>query len=543
MAVGVNGALPLSTQDLPQVHCSSCGSPTSITSAPTTANTLDDQVVIMVSKEPTSGGAQLYHRDRMPLSPDVNCRGHCRKCHAELPNIDTETPKIGRREYGGSSRRDPRIARRVRKCALTVWLPLLLLHVLVCAVLRARESVLRWEPKADGPAAGSAGGIPRIIHQMYKTEVLPAKWAHAREAWEVHHPRSEYQYMLWTDQSLRALIEADYPWLLPTYDAYPYPTQRWDASRYALLHKYGGLYADLDLHPVASVGPLLRGHTLLLPYTPNVGLTNAFMAATAGHPFLEFAMRMLPEYAHRWYHLMKHNTILSSTGSTFIWAMHMRWAREHSQPAMVGALVAAEDWGKCSYCESTAREPAMPQADEPAAAEVPVAQAVAAEAAEAAHAHDAETAARATTSTGQDGSAEGGAADVAVAGGEASEAAGGGVSARALGQAALVSTAPPASRVGVTATRSAGKWSSPFAHLQGSSWHSGDSVLVLLLFCHLNELVVVCAIMLVWRRWRSRKLTAVVSLGLLAEMCVRRACGIVLVQELLGRPWIWLIMS
>ena len=185
----------------------------------------------------------------------------------------------------------------------------------------------------------------------------------------------------------------------------------------------------------------------------------------------------------------------------------------------------------------------MPQADEPAAAELPVTEAEAAEAAEAAHAHEIETVALATTSTGRDGSAEGGAVDVAVAGGEASEAAGGTESAHALGQAALMSTAPPASRVGVTATRLAGKWSSPFAHLQGSSWHSGDSALVLLLFCHLNELVVVCAITLVWRRWRSRKLTAVVALGLLAEMCIRRACGIVLVQELLGRPWIWLIMS
>ena len=53
--------------------------------------------------------------------------------------------------------------------------------------------------------------------------------------------------MLWTDDSLRELIRTDYPWLLPTYDAYPYDTQRWDASRYAILHKYGGESASLPL--------------------------------------------------------------------------------------------------------------------------------------------------------------------------------------------------------------------------------------------------------------------------------------------------------
>ena len=67
------------------------------------------------------------------------------------------------------------------------------------------------------------------------------------------------------DSTLRELIASDYPWLLPTYDAYPYDTQRWDASRYAILHKYGGVYADLDLQPVRRIGALLEGQRLLLP--------------------------------------------------------------------------------------------------------------------------------------------------------------------------------------------------------------------------------------------------------------------------------------
>ena len=80
---------------------------------------------------------------------------------------------------------------------------------------------------------------------MYRTTVLPEDWAHVPRAWKQLH--ADYQYMLWTDEQLRQLIADDYPWLLETYDAYPHDTQRWDASRFAILHKYGGVYADLDI--------------------------------------------------------------------------------------------------------------------------------------------------------------------------------------------------------------------------------------------------------------------------------------------------------
>ena len=125
-----------------------------------------------------------------------------------------------------------------------------------------------------------------------------------------HFPSPEWVHMLWTDVKMRALIAEDYPWFLQAYDAYPHgrPTpqvtcyiaslrqfsnsntscsgsfmplcadyvprkrivavrrcmaafmpparrhsiQRADASRYFILHKYGGLYADLDYEPLMN---------------------------------------------------------------------------------------------------------------------------------------------------------------------------------------------------------------------------------------------------------------------------------------------------
>merc|ERR1719163_1101535 len=112
---------------------------------------------------------------------------------------------------------------------------------------------------------------------MYRDRELPEQWREVPRLWKALHP--DYQYVLWSDSELRELIATDFPHLLKMYDAYPYDTQRWDASRYALLYKYGGVYADLDLEPTARIDSLLSGQTLLLPHTPNVGLTNALMAS------------------------------------------------------------------------------------------------------------------------------------------------------------------------------------------------------------------------------------------------------------------------
>jgi mannosyltransferase OCH1-like enzyme len=97
-----------------------------------------------------------------------------------------------------------------------------------CAWLQMREWSARWRPLP------SPDLIPRIVHQMYREHKLPPAWRYAPWAWQATHP--DYTYRLWDDDELRELIAEEYAWLLPTYDAYPYDTQRWDAARYAILH-------------------------------------------------------------------------------------------------------------------------------------------------------------------------------------------------------------------------------------------------------------------------------------------------------------------
>ena len=57
----------------------------------------------------------------------------------------------------------------------------------------------------------------------------------------------DWELMHWTDETSRKLVADHYPWFLETYDAYPSYIQRCDAARYFISHRFGGVYADLDL--------------------------------------------------------------------------------------------------------------------------------------------------------------------------------------------------------------------------------------------------------------------------------------------------------
>jgi len=142
--------------------------------------------------------------------------------------------------------------------------------------------------------------IPRIIHQTWKTADVPARWHPWRDSWQRHHPG--WRYMFWTDDDNRALVATHYPWALELYDGFPDHINRVDAIRFFLLHRYGGLYVDLDFEALRPIAPLLDGAEVLMgvepeahfreaPHAAMLGITrivcNAFMASVPGHPLWE----------------------------------------------------------------------------------------------------------------------------------------------------------------------------------------------------------------------------------------------------------------
>ena len=160
---------------------------------------------------------------------------------------------------------------------------------------------------------------PRYVHQIFglkgDDEEVPTAWRRAQKTWmnrhravEVEDPvvlapgaiAEEWKYVLWSKDAVDALIRTDYPHLWATYRSYPRWVQRADMARYAILHKYGGLYADLDVmarrswEPIRALCP-----ELVVARADQFGpfLSPDTMLARAGSPFLKHVLETMPAKA------------------------------------------------------------------------------------------------------------------------------------------------------------------------------------------------------------------------------------------------------
>ena len=137
--------------------------------------------------------------------------------------------------------------------------------------------------------------IPKIIHQIYnmsgKDAEIRQDYCAYRDTWLKNHTHWEYRY--WDHLSARKLIEEDYAWFLPVYDQYPHFIQRCDAVRYFILHRFGGLYVDMDIENLKPVDELFVNCDLAL-FKAVKGYANSAMASARGHPLWEAVFKELP---------------------------------------------------------------------------------------------------------------------------------------------------------------------------------------------------------------------------------------------------------
>ena len=138
------------------------------------------------------------------------------------------------------------------------------------------------------------------------------------------------EYMLWTDAKSRELIAEDYPWFLETYDGYEFNIQRADAIRYFVLHKFGGVYLDLDIGCIRPIDALLQ-YEVILPRTIPVGVSNDLMFAAKAHPFMEQVIHHLIAFDHNW--LLNYPTVMFSTGPMFVSAQYGIYMSSHPRTA------------------------------------------------------------------------------------------------------------------------------------------------------------------------------------------------------------------
>jgi mannosyltransferase OCH1-like enzyme len=90
-----------------------------------------------------------------------------------------------------------------------------------------------------------------IIHQLFgflgDTE-MPKMFSDNQILVKKFCKDNDYEYKLWTPTDVNEILE-DYSKYIDMYDNVRYPIQKVDIIRFLILHKYGGVYLDLDIQP------------------------------------------------------------------------------------------------------------------------------------------------------------------------------------------------------------------------------------------------------------------------------------------------------
>jgi hypothetical protein len=104
----------------------------------------------------------------------------------------------------------------------------------------------------------------KIIHQIWfnfkkpdEESPVPDKYQEYRNTWITNNPN--WTHILWRDRMADWLVHKHYNSMWTTYAQYYYPIQRVDFIRLCMLHRYGGLYADMDTKCNRSVDEMISG--------------------------------------------------------------------------------------------------------------------------------------------------------------------------------------------------------------------------------------------------------------------------------------------
>jgi mannosyltransferase OCH1-like enzyme len=185
--------------------------------------------------------------------------------------------------------------------------------------------------------------IPKLLHQIWVgSRAVPSRYRDLTKTWQYRN--RSWQYQLWDDASIHALIALQYPSLLATYQEIALPVMKADLARYLILKAKGGLYVDLDYECFKPVGNLLNKECVI-GLEPHLNarfhgydylLGNAFIASREEHPFISF----LIEYSLQKIALTDARTVsrfeyaMGTTGPFMVNAAY----RDYSQPGSIKLL-------------------------------------------------------------------------------------------------------------------------------------------------------------------------------------------------------------
>lgn len=133
----------------------------------------------------------------------------------------------------------------------------------------------------------------RIFHQTWKNHDVPARSKVNFDSWDKFHDNG--LHVLWGDDENLVFLERYYPEFVELYHNLVLNIQRTDLVRVLYLHRYGGVYVDLDYEahadifehlPTTDAGETPEVMVVGSPVLLNEVMQNSFMIATQyNHPY------------------------------------------------------------------------------------------------------------------------------------------------------------------------------------------------------------------------------------------------------------------
>ena len=128
--------------------------------------------------------------------------------------------------------------------------------------------------------------IPKTVHQIWVGSEVPPHLAKMAERWQQVNPG--WNYKLWRDDDLRWLRNQD---LFDRAAEFAKPDgvgqMKSDIARYEILHRFGGVYMDMDMEPQKAMDPLMDVPGWAAFEEDGQWVANAAIAAEPGHFFMD----------------------------------------------------------------------------------------------------------------------------------------------------------------------------------------------------------------------------------------------------------------
>uniref|UniRef100_A0A1I8IIB8 DDE_Tnp_1_7 domain-containing protein n=1 Tax=Macrostomum lignano TaxID=282301 RepID=A0A1I8IIB8_9PLAT len=169
-------------------------------------------------------------------------------------------------------------------------------------IQRKNGSLTAVEPRnSSGGSSSDCGPIPRILHYTFSSEHAYSNYKEFVSDCLALNP--DWQVYLWRDADAERLIKDHYPDFAAKFASYRGDLQKSDAIRYAVLHRFGGVYLDMDVKCLQPLFPRLKSYAAFVDrerWEQSINLfgmpllmMNSAMGSAPGHPFFKYVLEKL----------------------------------------------------------------------------------------------------------------------------------------------------------------------------------------------------------------------------------------------------------